>query len=393
MKDQLLILLAFFALPFTGYAQLLGGGGDCSDLIISEYVEGWDNNKAVELYNPTGSPINLANYQLARYPNGSTTPSIIGLQGIIQPYDVKVLVIDKRDPNGTGLEEPIWQDLEIVGDTFLTPFYNFPTSAMYFNGNDAVALLTSSNVIIDIMGRIGEDPGSAGWWDQNFVPWTQNHTMVRKSTVVQGDANGFDTFYPDIQWDSLPANTFTDLGFHECECNVAPPCTTQLSVSYSGLNANYSIAEGPATLVGSPYGGVYFGAGVSGNQFDPATAGLGSHSISYTFVDGSGCVGSYALCTTVDLNVGIGSTEISSTEGMDVYPIPSSGEFTLKMDAVNGVVSYTVYDNSGREVYFHSFVANGTVQHNFQLNELATGAYTMVLNTSDGNYTEKLIIE
>ena len=261
MKQTTTLLIVFLASFQFATAQ------SCSDLFISEYVEGWDNNKAIELYNPTATPIDLSNYQIARYANGSTTALPTSLQGVIQPYDVKVLVIDKRDPNGTGFEEPIWTALEAVADTFLTPVFSFPTSAMYFNGNDAVALLSSTNTILDVMGRIGDDPGAAGWVDQNGVPWTQNHTMVRKSNVVQGDNNGFDVFWPEIQWDSLEVNTFTGLGFHDCDCNVPPPCTTPLTVSYSGLNTSYALADGPATLAGSPSGGVFFGSGVSGNQF------------------------------------------------------------------------------------------------------------------------------
>lgn len=371
---------------------LLGNAQNCSELFISEYVEGWDNNKAIELYNPTSNPINLANYQLARYANGSTTPNLIGLQGMVQPYDVKVLVLDKRDPNGTGLEEPIWVELEAAADTFLTPFYNVATSAMYFNGNDAVALLSSSNSVLDVMGRIGEDPGAPGWWDQNFVPWTQNHTMVRKPNVVTGDDNGFDIFYPDIEWDSLPANTFTSLGFHECDCNVVPPCTTPLSVSYSGLNASYVLAEGPASLAGSPSGGVYFGPGISGNQFDPATAGLGTHSITYTYVDGSGCVGSYALCTTVDLNVSNGpENEISNNDDLDIFPNPSNGIFRLSMREIDGIVSYSIFDALGKEIRFESFVANGSSKKDLDLSEFESGVYTLHLNTGNEVFSEQLI--
>jgi predicted extracellular nuclease len=45
-----------------------------TDLIISEYVEGWSTNKAIEVYNPTSSAINLKNYRLTRYSNGADVP-------------------------------------------------------------------------------------------------------------------------------------------------------------------------------------------------------------------------------------------------------------------------------------------------------------------------------
>ncbi|MFM7301516.1 MAG: lamin tail domain-containing protein, partial [Crocinitomicaceae bacterium] len=40
---------------------------DCAKIFISEYVEGWSNNKAIEIYNPTSSNINLGEYFVARY--------------------------------------------------------------------------------------------------------------------------------------------------------------------------------------------------------------------------------------------------------------------------------------------------------------------------------------
>jgi len=37
----------------------------CSDLFFSEYIEGGSNNKAIEIYNPTGSSINLSGYTVS----------------------------------------------------------------------------------------------------------------------------------------------------------------------------------------------------------------------------------------------------------------------------------------------------------------------------------------
>ena len=52
------------------------GGGNLTDLFISEYVEGTSNNKAIEIFNGTSSSVDLAadGYKLEFYFNGSTSP-------------------------------------------------------------------------------------------------------------------------------------------------------------------------------------------------------------------------------------------------------------------------------------------------------------------------------
>ena len=47
--------------------------GQYSDLFISMYAEGSSNNKALEVYNNTGLTIDLSEYKLGLYSNGSAT--------------------------------------------------------------------------------------------------------------------------------------------------------------------------------------------------------------------------------------------------------------------------------------------------------------------------------
>ena len=42
----------------------------CDNVFISEYIEGWGNNKAIEVYNPTSAAIDLSDYRLERYSMG-----------------------------------------------------------------------------------------------------------------------------------------------------------------------------------------------------------------------------------------------------------------------------------------------------------------------------------
>ena len=59
--------------------------------------------------------------------------------------------------------------------------------------------------------------------------------------------------------------------------NINAQCTI------SGINASYCADDAAVTMVGSPAGGTFSGTGVTGDSFDPATAGTGGHTITYTY--------------------------------------------------------------------------------------------------------------
>ena len=166
----------------------VAASAQCTELFISEYIEGWSNNKAIEIYNPTGAAIDMSDYRLERYSNGATSAQEnqkVDLSGTIEPGDVLVYVLDKQDPDGVDFEAPVWDELAAVADVWLCPVYE-ENNAMYFNGNDAMVLRKiSTNTPIDIFGKIGEDPGTTGWAEM-----TQNHTLIRKTSVTGGDTDG-----------------------------------------------------------------------------------------------------------------------------------------------------------------------------------------------------------
>ena len=248
MKNFLLAFSLIFS--FTSLAQ------DCSDLFISEYVEGWSNNKAIEIYNPTSNTVDLSAYMVIRYSNGSTSASssnAVQLSGSVDAYDVHVGVLEKLDANGTGQEAPIWDSLQARADGYYCPEYN-TSNAWYFNGNDAVVLAKgsindiASAVLVDIFGKIGEDPGDA--WTTEFpytgagIEVTKDHSLIRKANIQTGETNPVISFFdPLLEYDSIPAvvvrldengdpvlstngnpildGNWSSLGSHDCECNPA----------------------------------------------------------------------------------------------------------------------------------------------------------------------------
>jgi hypothetical protein len=243
MKKVYLLVLVASLISSASTAQT-----GCIELFISEYVEGWGNNKALEIYNPTGEAKDLSNYRLERYSNGSPNPAnnqILPLEGTIDAYSTYVVVIDKRDPLGEGNEQPVWDDLQAKADTFCSPVYS-ENNVMYFNGNDAIVFRNISNggngFVIDVIGRVGEDPqGSSefveGWndvpptftWQQGVESWTKDKSLIRKFNVELGDLEALDPFDPSVQWDSIPevilneegilVGNWESLGSHDCSCN------------------------------------------------------------------------------------------------------------------------------------------------------------------------------
>ncbi len=61
------------------------------------------------------------------------------------------------------------------------------------------------------------------------------------------------------------------------------------------------ISQPPFALsAGTPSGGTYSGPGVTGGVFSPATAGVGTHTLTYTFADANSCTNSHTGSITVN---------------------------------------------------------------------------------------------
>ncbi|WP_240730804.1 ExeM/NucH family extracellular endonuclease [Deinococcus sp. S9] len=160
------------------------------DLYFSEYVEGSSNNKALELYNPTGQAVNLGDYTVELYANGATAPTnTVTLSGTLAAGSTLVIV------NASAV-----QALKDKGQ--------LQSNVTNFNGDDAL-LLKKNGTVIDAFGQVGFDPGTA--WTSGSVT-TLDRTLRRKANVTAGDPNGSDAFDPAAEWDVFPIDTFDGLG-------------------------------------------------------------------------------------------------------------------------------------------------------------------------------------
>ncbi len=241
-------------LSIAAMAVVLASTAQCDQLFISEYVVGTGNNKAYELYNPTSEAINLNGYVLQRWSNGeqSSTDETI-LSGTIPAFGTWVVANGQTEDIdlGTFISPACDPELQALADQLDNP-YPAPT---FMNGNDALILVLNTSTICDIFGKPGEDPGEA-WTAPDGTFITSGHTMVRKWDVQDGVTTIPITFDPLAQWDTLAADTWTNLGFHDCLCDptfVGVEDRTPLDISVYptligtnepiNIKTNYAIRE------------------------------------------------------------------------------------------------------------------------------------------------------
>lgn len=235
--------------------------GQCKELFFSEYVEGYYNNKALEIYNPTLKTIHLNNYRITTWHNGVTsfvTWYSDTLTDSIGPNQAKVIVINKIDPKGSGLDTQVNEKLKVKADYFVSQ-NKYTCMSMNFNGDDPVTLERKTNGIwqaVDIIGKVGEKPYLAsnpnaiiGWSDSfpfstgKGIQYTKDHTIIRKRNVTFGVNTNPSYFNPKTEWLVYPVNMFDSLGTHICDCNKFPASVDLMQELQIGLYPNPAFEE------------------------------------------------------------------------------------------------------------------------------------------------------
>jgi hypothetical protein len=174
-----------------------------TELFFSEYIEGSSNNKALEIYNGTGAPVDLATagYNVQMFFNGSASAGLtINLTGTVADGDV--FVVAQSSANATILAQA-----------------DHTNGAGWFNGDDAV-VLRKGVTVLDVVGQLGFDPGTE--WGSGLSS-TADNTLRRKAGLESGDVDGSDVFDPSVEWDGFANDTFTGLGCHSISGGCTPP--------------------------------------------------------------------------------------------------------------------------------------------------------------------------
>lgn len=145
---------------------------------------------------------------------------------------------------------------------------------------------------------------------------------------------------------------------------------------------DHCVSYSPYTLMAQPAGGTFTGPGVSGDIFTPATAGVGTWTITYDYTDGNGCSGQALQIVNVDGCVGL--FENNKIE-YSIYPNPAQGNFTIVSEIEFDAIE--LRDINGRLI--QSINSNELVN----ISKLSSGVYFIEMNHEGQLYTERLMIK
>lgn len=166
-----------------------------SEIFISEYIEASSgNDKLVEIFNGTGSSIDLQDYSIKEFANGASTASYT------YEFTQETILLNGETfcfvNSGAVAEYKVGKYVE--------------TSIAYFNGDDAVGLY-KNDTLIDVIGVIGQDPGTA-WTgtDANGNPGsTADMTLRRASSITSPN-----TTFSMGEWVAIANQQSDNVGTH-----------------------------------------------------------------------------------------------------------------------------------------------------------------------------------
>lgn len=320
-------------------------------------VTGTDSNGCINAATSTVS--------VNQNPAVSLGPDITQCEGIV--------TLDAQNPGAAYL----WYNnstAQVVSVSSSGTCYVLVTDVNGCTGSDTIVVTINANPVVALGsdttqcgGSIVLDAQNSGalyLWNDNSTAQTMmvNTTGAYFVTVTNSDGcSGADTINVTI--------------------NILPVVTASSSSSSACLD------DADVILTGTPAGGTWSGPGVVGNNFDPS-AGTGLQSLTYTYIDTNGCSGVAGV--SINVNACVGFSESTNTDGVDIYPNPGNGIFTLRISENIGDLNVIITDIQGKVV---DSIREENVQAGFimqiNLENQPTGVYLVHMEGNNFHHVAK----
>lgn len=270
-------------------------------------------------------------------------------------------------------------DTHSVSPTANTTYTVIGTDANGCSASDAVTITVNPTPTVGAGTNLeacegGEITLTASNPDGATISWNNSvndgvaFTATASTTyTVTADLNGcISTDEIEVTVNPLPT---VDMGADEEMCNTA----------------------GVFNLSGTPTGGTFSGPGVSGNEFNPQTAGVGIHTLSYEYTDANGCSNTDIAVYTVDDCASLEENNLSNS--LALAPNPSSTHIDITVPGNDLTISsIQLISLEGRVL---SLQNNSALENTIRVDvsSYAKGTYMAIITTSKGVINKKFIVQ
>lgn len=348
-----------------------------------EYLDGWAYRNTNAL--PNGGIFNISEWTFSGINNleGGTTNATCAI-----PYTIGTMTVTLPTSTFTWYSDATLTTQIGTGNT-QTPAATNGATAYYVTETYTGATICESAAAMVTITINANPTGVTFGTLSNLCENAGNYTLVEGAPAggtYSGTGVSGGSFDPSTAGVGQTTLTYTVTDGNNCSAEATQTITVDAAPTVTLSSFTDMCVYNPSvTLTGGlPAGGVYSGTGVSGGSFDPATAGNGTHTITYTYTDGNNCEGTATNTITVD---GCATVNETSSLQLNVFPNPTKGEITIQFEGSSAAVQ--IVDLTGKSVLNSQIVSNESID----LSSLNAGTYFIHLTMNGSSVTERIVVQ
>jgi len=319
---------------------------------------------------------------------------------------------------------PFTQTYSYVKDTV---YYQTPGCHQFFlydAAGDGISTFYSIRTWVDGEITTIKSGGSFGYVDETQFTSDVDGVMAAFASDVQAGCPGLTVEFSDMsigsvtEWDwefeggdpatsnaQNPSVYYAEAGDYDVTLTVSDGTNTNTfenqnyitvfdlpEVEFAAVGDQCIGWPGFELTGGTPEGGTYSGDGVEDGWFYPDMAGVGTHTLSYTYQDVNGCENVAEQEVMVDACTGVG--ELTGKQALKIYPNPVIGRSTIEFyNAEDVEVNISIYNSIGMLVKeFNPETGVGVHQIAVNTQDFENGIYFVKFSAGDETMTQKMTI-
>jgi PKD repeat protein len=232
--------------------------------------------------------------------------------------------------------------------------------------------------VIKVRFKLGTDNGTTGdgfYFDDFKIMFNEAGPVVAPSASFNTASTSVCMNSP-VQFNDLSSNQPTtwawNFGDNTTSTDQSPSHAYAAPGTYTvTLTVTNSAGTNTSTLTNyitvSPANTIVTGVGVSGTTFDPTIGGLGAQTLTATYTDANGCVGTSALTLSVEACASIDNLIYN---GVKVLPNPNNGQFVVTGLEIGEELN--VYDMNGKVIVSQIIVSSTQM---IELDDVSSGLF------------------